>query len=311
MLKEKLRAEVLGGALRDAGNHMSGIYRGYYIVIELENGQYVVKINASSENDENNIRLSGFLQQQQTIMKQITGTQASPHFVKVMIRQSNLLKNVPAAINSCIEPVIQYLLNGGYASGCEGCGSTMESLNFYEVNGGHHYFCSSCAGEVNAALQQNQQQIRAQKSHLVPGLVGAFLGSLIGAALWVAIYKLGYIAGIAGAVTGICAMKGYEMLGKFLDKKGVVGSVIIMLLTIYLANRLAWSWEAYDALKDYGYTFADSYRELDMILSETNLTAGYYGDLVIGYILTLLCSFRNIISAFRASGGSYSIRKVN
>lgn len=311
MLKEKLCAEVLGGVLRDSGNYMSGIYRGYYIVIQLENGQYVVKINAGSENDENNIQLSGFLQQQQMLMKQIAGTQTSPHFVKIMIRQPNLLKNVPAAINSCIEPVIHYLLNGGYTSGCEGCGSTTESLSFYDVNGGHHYFCNSCAGEVNAALQQNQQQIRIQKSHLIPGLVGAFLGSLIGAALWVAIYKLGYIAGIAGAVTGICAMKGYEMLGRFLDKKGVVGSVIIMVITIYLANKLAWSWEAYDALKDYGYTFADSYRGLGEILNETDLTAGYYGDLAIGYILTLVCSFRSIINAFRASGGSYNMRKVN
>ena len=55
-------------------------------------------------------------------------------------------------------------------------------------------------------------------------MIGAFLGALLGCVLWIIIYRLGYIAGIAGAVIGICAMKGYEMLGKHLDKKGVIGS---------------------------------------------------------------------------------------
>lgn len=88
-------------------------------------------------------------------------------------------------------------------------------------------------------LQTNQQEIQSKKSSLVAGLVGAFLGSLIGAVLWILIYKLGYIAGIAGAVTSICAMKGYAILGGHLDKKGVLGSVIIMFIAIFFANKFA------------------------------------------------------------------------
>ena len=102
--------------------------------------------------------------------------------------------------------------------------------------GDAHILCNNCRGELEVALQNYQQQKRSEKSRLVPGLVGAFLGSLIGCALWVVIYRLGYIAGIAGAVTAICAMKGYEMLGGHLDRKGVAGSAIIMVVMIYFCQ---------------------------------------------------------------------------
>lgn len=137
-----------------------------------------------------------------------------------------------------------------------------------------------------------QQVTKAQKSNLFSGFIGAFLGALLGCVLWIIIYRLGYIAGIAGAVIGICAMKGYEMLGKHLDKKGVIGSVVIMVVMIYFANRISWAWEAYYALKEYGYTF-------------------YFRDLAIGYLLTVLSSYRNIKAAFQTSTGSYTFKKAD
>lgn len=80
---------------------------------------------------------------------------------------------------------------------------------------------------------------------------------------------------MAGAVTGICAMKGYEMFGKHLDKKGVIGSVFIMVVTIFFANKIAWAWEAADALSKYGYTFSGCYRALGEILETSDLTGSY------------------------------------
>lgn len=139
------------------------------------------------------------------------------------------------------------------------------------------------------------------KSNLAAGIVGAFLGALIGCVLWILIWKLGYIAGIAGFVIGVCALKGYELLGKSLDIKGAIVTVIIMIIMIFLANKLAWSMDAYDALKDYGWTFFDSFQNLDYILEESELTSAYIKDLVIGYFLTALSSFKLIINAFSSA----------
>lgn len=309
-MKETLRAQILGGQLQGSKNTLSGKYKGYYITFEMVNASYIVKINASSPSDEKNTQLGAFLLKQKEEIKGLLDTNVYDYCLVLNIKAANLLKNMPGTVNGIVEPVLDHLMNYGYVSGCEQCGSTAEDLSCYEINGGYHFLCTECTGSIESSLQQNQQNVKAQKSHFAAGLIGAFLGSLIGCVLWILIYKLGYIAGIAGAVTAICAMKGYEMLGGHLDKKGVIGSVIIMLISIFLANKLAWSWEAYDALKDYGYTFFDCYRVLGEILEESALTGSYYGDLAIGYLLTIVCSFKNIKTAFKASSGSYTIKKI-
>lgn len=309
MLKEKLRSQVLGGCLQDFKDHLSGNYKGFYITLNACAGRYIFTVNAYSPNDAGNQQLNTYLQQQKERVKQILDVQTYAYCVVLTIKIPNLAKKIPTAVNELMDPVIHYLMSYNYVSGCENCGSTIEHLDCYEINGRHHYLCGNCTNEIHADLKENQQNIQAQKSNLIPGLIGALLGSLIGCVVWILIYKLGYIAGIAGAVTGICAMKGYEMLGKHLDKKGVIGSVIVMFVMIYFANRIAWTWEAYDVLKEYGAGFFDVYRGLGEIISESDLTANYYGDLAIGYVLTIVCSFREIMNTFRASTGSFTMKK--
>lgn len=107
-------------------------------------------------------------------------------------------------------------------------------------------------------------------------------------------------------------MKGYELLGGRLDKKGVIGSVIIMIVMIYFANNVSWSWEIYDVFKaDYDITFFDAYVSMKDVLIESNLLGSYYGDLIIGYLLTAVASFRNIMNAFKVSTGNFTMKKIN
>lgn len=311
MVSKKIQEQILGGVLRDCKTALVGVYRGYYLVINLVNGQYVIRINAKLEEDVNNAVLAQHLQQMKVSDNRILGIQAYPNCIDLTIKTPNLAKNIPGTLNEIVESVIQYLMNCQYSSGCELCGNNYEDPECYEINGEYHYLCNECKDNVGNSLRENQENIKRQKSNLAAGLVGAFLGSLIGCILWVVIYKLGYIAGIAGAVTGICAMKGYELLGKHLDKKGVIGSVIIMVVMIYFANKLAWTWDAYDAFKStYDVTFSEIYQEIGAIIQESDLTGSYYTDLIIGYFLTILCSIKNIIGAFRASTGSYTMKKV-
>ena len=75
-------------------------------------------------------------------------------------------------------------------------------------------------------------------------------------------HRAGYIAGIAGLIMVVCAMKGYSLLGGTLDRKGVIISVIISLIMVYLANKIAWTWEVHSKIKDYGYSFFEIFRNL-------------------------------------------------
>lgn len=309
MINEKLRSKILDGALQDYKRHLAGYYKGFYITVDFVSPQYVIRINASSPNDAGNISLKTLVEQQKAGNKHLNKVDVYSHTIVLSVKTPNLAKNLPNVINDTVEPIIN-MINGAYSSGCENCGDTLEQIECYEINGQHHFICENCVSEIQGALQNQQDITKSQKSNLVAGLVGAFLGALIGCALWILIYKLGYIVGLAGAVTSICALKGYEMFGKHLDKKGVICSILIIVIMIFFANKFAWAWEAYDALSEYGYRFSDCFRGLSEILKASELTGSYYADLGIGYLLTLLASYKNIINAFKASTGNYTIKKA-
>lgn len=311
MIKENIRSQILNGSLQDYKRHLAGCYKGFYITVTFCSPYYTVRINAALKSDETNADLNAFLQELKHSHKHLSKTEIFKNSILLTVTSPNLRKNLPDVLNGIVNPAIDYLSNHFYTSGCENCGSNESTLECYEINGTYHYLCGSCVQEVDKSLYENQQVSRAQKSSLIAGLIGAFLGALLGCVLWIVIYRLGYIAGIAGAVIGICAMKGYEILGKHLDKKGVVSCVMIMVVMIYFANRISWAWEAYSALGEYGFTFTDCYRALLDILELNELTGAYFGDLAIGYLLTAVSSFRYIKAAFQTSSGSYRFKKAD
>lgn len=148
---------------------------------------------------------------------------------------------------------------------------------------------NSKASELESEIKEN---------NMFTGIIGAIIGSLVGLILWIIIYRLGYIAGIAGFVITIGAFKGYKKLGRSLNKSGTIVTVIIIIIMVWLSNRLACTISAYEALKDY-YTFTECFTNLSKILEASNLTSNYYTDLAVGYILTILCSYKTIAAAFK------------
>lgn len=300
MVNETIRTQILGGCLQDNSKHLAGNYKGYYVTIESAPGEYIIKINANALNDPGNQQLNRFLEQYRNSENPVSKIQTHTYMCVLWIPEPQLETAIPVILNKTINPVIDYLAENSYSSGCDKCGNSAETLNCYEINGGHHFQCQRCGHELPYFSQAPVQNTVPPKSNFIAGLAGAFLGSLIGCVVWVLIYKLGYIAGIAGAITAVCAMKGYEILGGRLDKKGVAGSVIIMIIMIYGANKFAWTWDAYDSLKDYGWSFTEVFRDFGYILKESDLTGSYVRDLVVGYVLTAFASFKSIVSGFRA-----------
>ena len=63
---------------------------------------------------------------------------------------------------------------------------------------------------------------KKKRENIAAGIVGAFLGTLLGVVCIVIIDQMGYVASVSGFVMAICALKGYELLGGTLSKKGAV-----------------------------------------------------------------------------------------
>ncbi|MDO4166401.1 MAG: hypothetical protein Q4D32_03245 [Eubacteriales bacterium] len=153
---------------------------------------------------------------------------------------------------------------------------------------------------VSTAVPYTPEVVR---SNVITGTVGALLGSLVGVALWVLIYQLGYLAGIAGAVMIVCAMFGYEKLGKSLDTKGVVICVILSIVMIFLAQQLAMTLAVVQAFKnqDVDVSFGFMFRNLFKHLEYLDLMSVFVRDLAVGYVLFFIASISTIAKAFRGS----------
>ena len=138
-----------------------------------------------------------------------------------------------------------------------------------------------------------------KEENVIAGLVGAFLFFLVGVAIWFGIYQFGYIAAFAGLITIVCALKGYEFFGKAMSLKGLFGSLLISVLMIFLAEYICVGYEIYVAYKqEYDITIFVALRSVPDFLGDAEIRTPFITDLLIGYGLTLLGSFKTIANVF-------------
>lgn len=95
----------------------------------------------------------------------------------------------------------------------------------------------------------------------------------------------------------VCALKGYELLGGKLTKKGIIISVVIMIIMTYVGDRLDWGIMIARELEvDVFY----GYRLVPLLLSEEIIDAtSYVGNLVLVYAFLLLGAIPTIRNAMR------------
>ncbi len=187
-------------------------------------------------------------------------------------------------------------------------GQTQQDSMYASGSDDSAYQSYDMAADVDARMNYGQMMSGAPKakagSNVVTGIIGALLGSLVGVALWVGIYKLGYIAGIAGAIMIVSAMFGYEKLGGSLDLKGIIISVVICIGMIYISERICISMELYEEFKDYKYyfgdvSFSDCYKSMFAILKDAEKESVFWGELGIGYLLFAIASVSYIVKSVK------------
>ena len=117
---------------------------------------------------------------------------------------------------------------------------------------------------LKSNLQIEVDSYQNQKENVLLGAVGALLGALIGGAVALFIARLGYVAMVAGIVLGICTIKGYEILGRKVSRKGIVISSIWMVITVFLVNQIDLAMEVVAKL---GVEFAFAFRVVNKSLA--------------------------------------------
>ena len=144
-------------------------------------------------------------------------------------------------------------------------------------------------------MEQKKREKRQES--LVAGLVGAFLGSLLGMACIIVVSQLGYVASLCGVVMAVCTLKGYELLGGVLSRKGAAAAGIITVVMTYVAYQIDCAIQVAVAAEVDVFL---AFRNMGMLLKEGYLDTGaYWGGLVLLYLFTLLGAAPLIIAALR------------
>ena len=143
------------------------------------------------------------------------------------------------------------------------------------------------AGDASTLYgNQRIQQVEEKKENIIAGIVGAFLGTLIGLLCIVVVDQLGYMASISGVVMGVCAIKGYQLLGGKMSLKGIVISTVFMICVVYISQQLSWAIDAADVLN---IDVFSAFRLIPEMIRQGAIDGGIYmKDLFMLYAFTAL-----------------------
>ena len=139
-------------------------------------------------------------------------------------------------LGEALNSIISFFKMNGYRNSCSHCGIIDAEINIYNVKGYQTILCEKCFNETSTSNYYDARKGKYENS--IGGLIGAFLGSLIGVAVILIFGRLDSISYISGFMMAVCTLKGYEILGKRLSIKGIIISIMIMMVMIYLAARL-------------------------------------------------------------------------
>ncbi len=244
-----------------------------------------------------------FLMEMKNGIRKVVSATYDGKRIEILLRAST---KAGLQIRDILDHAAMYLTQNGYVPCCGSCGGE-EPTRLSSINGYMDFMCDSCYDRMCGSLEANKQQLKQKPGNMLTGIVGALLGALLGGVLWVIIYQLGYIAGIAGLVAAVCALKGYEKFGGKINAAGMVICMVIVVVVIYFAQNVGIALALQREFNDYGYglSFFTVYRAVPELLEESGTTGVFVQDLLIGYALTAVASFATIRSMFQSRTGNY------
>lgn len=156
------------------------------------------------------------------------------------------------------------------------------------------HLCPDCAEKFRQNLTLATQQ---KSENVVGGIVGALLGSVIGIICIIFFSQLGRISVVSGFVMAICTIKGYELLGGRLTKKGVVISFLMMIVMTYVGDRMDW---AILIAREVDADFFSAFQAVPMLLEEEIIDVGaYWYDIILLYVFTIGGAIPTIIQVLK------------
>lgn len=247
-------AATLGMKFDAARYVIYGQKNGFGVLIYAENPSYpylfTVSLSARSQ--------TGFLSKEDG--KMFTKKEApvasliqEGNQIKMTLKATKNVEKICNNLNGSIGALTAFLRGKGFEPCCQFCGQQTETAG-YDASGSYMQLCADCAGRIRQDRTLAEQQKKNKNENIIGGIVGALLGALLGVICIVFFAQLELVAAVSGVIMAVCTIKGYEILGGKLTKKGVVISILMMIIMTYMGHRI-----------EYGILIAQSY-DVDILM---------------------------------------------
>ena len=143
-------------------------------------------------------------------------------------------------LESAMNALIELLRTQSFRPCCQNCGQELP-VEGYFVSGGYMQVCDNCAQALKQSHNTAQAQRTQKSENVVGGLLGILIGSLLGVLCIVLLSQLGVVAALSGLIMAVCTLKGYEMLGGKLSNRGIVISIVVMIVMTFVGDRIDWA----------------------------------------------------------------------
>ena len=267
--------------------------KGYHFcIMSTGNNQKVLIVSVSKDGKQPD---SSLIKADFKKIKSISNVTSQGYRLIFHLKSALSKKKTDANVQDGLNYIVDYLNENNYQNCCEICGNTTDT-GIYCVSGIARILCSQDYTKATEELVYRKQKEDIKKENVFTGTIGALLGSLIGTLAIVFFGQIGYVVTVAGIIMGVCVIKGYELLGNKLSKRGIVICIIVVILMTYFANRVDWS---VTIARELELGFIDSFVNCDYIVEYFDIKSSYYADLGLKYLFTLVGAIPLIIASFK------------
>lgn len=154
-----------------------------------------------------------------------------------------------------------------------------------------------------------------EQSNKIMGIVGGIVGTVLGLIVWCLIGMAGYISWIGGLALAAGAFFGYKLLGKSMDKIGIVICAVFVLIAVFVGTRMNYAMQlhkdfeddrdvaaafevlgldtdvsTFEIFLDFG-EYVDTYDDLlAKVGTDVRYSDEFKKDLAFGYVVTIIAS---------------------
>lgn len=304
---------ALSMGMNTDGTVIYGARGGYDICVYAADARYPYMLTISlSAKPQNGVLLTKEEKKQfAKSLKPVSVLEQNGNLITMALKSTPNQEKLRENIEMAMSGLLSLLQSKYYVPCCQFCGEQTQT-NGYAAGNAYMHLCQDCSARMRQDATLAEQEKAQKKENLVGGIVGAFFGSLVGILCIIIFSQLGRVAIISGVIMAVCTLKGYEKLGGKLTKKGIVISILMMIVMTYIGDRLDWAIMIVRELgSDFDIDFATAFQLVPELLADEIIDSGsYWGNLVLLYLFTLGGAIPTIVSIVKEKKEAGNIRQL-